>query len=187
MNIPAQPLVIDNALKIGGWMSEPELLFLAETASRSSNILEVGTFKGRSTKAMADNTSARITCVDPWDSGYQVYVNGNGEGATFYNGNDIDFSIFYSNLSRQIKSGQIRFFRKTFNKFSTNEKYDFIFIDALHDYENCLRDIKQALQYINKGIIAGHDYGPWPGVDKAVKEIFGSNYKVVDTIWYVNL
>lgn len=53
---------------------------------------------------------------------------------------------------------------------------DLIFIDADHGYEAVKMDIKVWTPIIKEGgIICGHDYGrpKWPGVKKAVDEIFG--------------
>jgi predicted O-methyltransferase YrrM len=51
---------------------------------------------------------------------------------------------------------------------------DFIFVDASHSYENALNDSKTALDIIYKkrGLILWHDYGGWPGVTKALNQIF---------------
>lgn len=57
---------LQNALKIGGWMEPNELEWIAEVASKSSNILELGSFLGRSTRVMCDNTSGFVTAVDLW-------------------------------------------------------------------------------------------------------------------------
>ena len=51
---------------------------------------------------------------------------------------------------------------------------DFIFIDAAHDYENVLNDIKSWYPKVKlgTGVIAGHDYTWGPEVKKAVHDFF---------------
>jgi predicted O-methyltransferase YrrM len=50
--------------------------------------------------------------------------------------------------------------------------FDFIFIDASHDYESCKRDIQDWFPKIKEGgYITGHDYHPNFGVKQAVDEI----------------
>jgi hypothetical protein len=53
-----------------------------------------------------------------------------------------------------------------------SHKVDFIYVDADHSYEWCMRDLKNSLKAVSKGgIIAGHDYHPNTfGVWNAVNE-----------------
>jgi len=66
---------------------------------------------------------------------------------------------------------------------------DFVFIDADHSYEHCIEDIRDWTPKVKSGgMVSGHDYGhlDFPGVEKAVREYFGDNFKLVnaDWIWY---
>jgi hypothetical protein len=55
-------------------MSIGELRFLAEHANKSKVIIEAGSYLGRSTRALADNTTwSCIHAVDPWDGVYEGY------------------------------------------------------------------------------------------------------------------
>ena len=67
-----------------------------------------------------------------------------------------------------------------------NEKLDFVFIDARHDYEGCLADIKAWKTKVKKGgLVMGHDYGNFnhPGVTKAVDEQFKKIELFDDNVW----
>jgi hypothetical protein len=69
-----------------------------------------------------------------------------------------------------------------------NEKLDFVFIDARHDYDGCLADIKAWKTIVKKdGLIMGHDYGNLnhPGVTKAVDEQFKKIELYDDNVWVV--
>lgn len=71
-----------------------------------------------------------------------------------------------------------------------DESLDFVFIDADHSYEECLRDITLWVPKVKKGgLISGHDYGDerFPGVIEAVHEFFGEeNIKTApDKVWYI--
>ena len=57
---------ITRALQIPGMMSEEELTYLAELASDREWIVEIGSWMGRSARAMADNTKGTVYCVDTW-------------------------------------------------------------------------------------------------------------------------
>lgn len=169
---------LDIAKNIQGWMSDGELHFLAETAAKSSGILEIGSYMGRSTRAIADNSSkyAIIDCVDPWD----FHISG-AISVTMQT-----YSLFRNNLHEHLNSGKVKPHRMTFEKFDPDYKYDFIFIDGDHHEKNVRHDIKKALEYLNpRGTLAGHDYHPiWPDVIKVVDEFF-PNKNVVETIWWI--
>jgi hypothetical protein len=63
---------------------------------------------------------------------------------------------------------------------------DMVFIDANHSYQSVKADI---LAWKDKAIrmVCGHDYdtNAWPGVVRAVDEIFGDKAKTFESIWYV--
>ena len=68
-----------------------------------------------------------------------------------------------------------------------DEHIDFVFIDADHGYEGCLRDIKAWAPKVRKGgRVIGHDIH-FPTVKQAVTEYFGENSWNVedDFIWWV--
>ena len=65
-----------------------------------------------------------------------------------------------------------------------DESLDAVFIDADHSYEAVKMDIQNWMPKVRKGgILAGHDYNSaWPGVIKAVNEIFLEAQKI-DSCW----
>jgi hypothetical protein len=69
--------------------------------------------------------------------------------------------------------------------------YDAGYVDAMHDYDNAKADMLALLPKIRKGgVIGGHDYCQelWPGVVRAVNEIFGGPDMVFqDTSWMVRV
>ena len=59
-----------------------------------------------------------------------------------------------------------------------------VFLDADHRYEAVKSDIEWS---VNSGakVICGHDFGAeWPGVERAVREIFGSNFSTSGSLWW---
>jgi len=174
---------IASALKITGWMTEQELYFLAESAAKSTLILEVGSYCGRSTRAMADNTRGIIHAIDPWDGKFQIY-----KGTLLENGDNIKYTIFFNNLLRYIESGQVQVNRMNFLDFKIIDPPNMIFIDAIHEYEAVKKDIYHAMSLMKKGLLCGHDYcDAWHGVIEAVNEIFGNKVNTCGTIWWVEL
>lgn len=173
---------ITRALSIRGWMSKPELLLLAEFASKHYNIIEVGSYCGRSARAIADSTKGRLLCVDPWDGMCQTYLT------TWHsNGYRIEFNEFMKNLSDHIASGKVKYAINRFENIWHPPNPDMIFLDAIHEYQAVKDDIHHARELMKHGLLCGHDFClAWEGVIRAVTEIF-PNVKHKETIWYVEL
>jgi predicted O-methyltransferase YrrM len=173
-------LRLEKASNVAGWMYEAELQFLAETAQKSKVIIEIGSYEGRSTRALADNSpdDARIYAVDPWN----FYITSSIKS------NDITFNQFYLNLYSYIKQGKVIPCRKTWKEYQPIEKADFIFIDGEHTYDAVRHDIYKALLWINEGgILAGHDYrADFPGIVKVIDEEF-PKFNLIDSIWWMQL
>ena len=178
----ASQIDISKALSLPGWMSERELVWLATQAQDCKFIVEFGSYCGRSTRALADNSSSNtvIYAVDPWDGKYFT-----DDGRELMDVNTYVMPLFLENLSDHINSGKVHP-RRMFSKSFTSFLIDMIFIDGDHRYNTVVSDIHAGLSMLRPGgIISGHDYGHpvWPGVKKAVDEILGITEKE-DTIWW---
>lgn len=172
---------ISKALSIGGWMSEPELLWLATQARSHKFIVEFGSLHGRSTRAMADNNDGKIWAVDPWAGDY-YQEDGNTIPISTY-----VMPYFIQNLKDHIDTGHVIPVRQFSYYFSSHCIMDMVFIDGDHRYETVVRDIKKADELLRKGgLICGHDYGHpnWPGVKQAVDELVGPVSIENSTIWW---
>lgn len=172
---------ISNAQQIKGWMSDVELTFLAQIARDSLYILEFGCYYGRSTCALADNTNGIVLAVDPWNG---IYYDNNNNPTSLIGPEA--FEEFHKNLKDHIEKEKVIVIKSYSDKFWSPLKFDFIFLDGDHRYEEVKKDIEIAKSFIRtNGIIAGHDYthSDWPGVKKAVDEILGP-ISLIDSIWY---
>jgi len=171
-------LSLKKAFEIEGWMSVRELSLLADIVKDRKIIIEIGTFHGKSARAMADNSidECKIHCVDPWN--YHIMWS----NKTFQDVGLTDFGRFYCNLGDHIKKGKVEFHMMEWKDYDPDFKADFIFIDGDHGILSVKYDIYKALAYLSPGgILAGHDYN-WPSVKHAVDSII-PNVKVEDTIW----
>jgi predicted O-methyltransferase YrrM len=175
---------LDKALKISGWMSEKELEFLAQLASTSALTVEVGAHRGRSTRAMADNTDGVIYVIDPWVKDYFY-----DDGRLVPERMDV-FPEFCDNLEDHIhlshKVVPIKKYSDEVLSDELPEKVNVFFIDGDHRYNQVMSDIKLAMR-MTSGIIAGHDYTHehWPGVREAVGNSF-ETINIVDSIWWTS-
>ncbi|QLE54861.1 class I SAM-dependent methyltransferase [Nostoc sp. TCL26-01] len=130
-------------------------------------IVEIGSFKGRSTVAMGYaciGTNRRIYAIDTWD------------------GNDSDFSErqFFEVWQENIKVNRLEEYIFPLRGFShdvlrnwyeltNNKTIDFIFIDGSHQYLDVLKDFEMSFPLVkNDGWIAFHDVVyTWPGSERA--------------------
>lgn len=65
---------------------------------------------------------------------------------------------------------------------------DFVFIDADHSYEECLRDIKLWYPKVRRGgLVCGDDYEhpDFPGVRRAVDEMFSEVEQPTENVWAI--
>ena len=171
---------IERALATCGWMTEGELTYLAHAASKSTSIAEIGSWKGRSTLALACNTPGNVYAVDTWEGTEQQgdelrqHEEGwlleefkrNVAGANniyIYQGNSVE-------IAQQMKERGI--------------VLDMVFIDAYHTYDAAKVDILAWRPLLcEEGILCGHDHSNnWPGIVQAVKELV-PQYRLVESIW----
>lgn len=171
---------LKRASNIRGWMGLNELEWLAKAAQESKVIVEFGSYLGRSTRALADNTDGIVYAFDPWT---HYYHDNDGNLINILDRNA--YAQFLDNLADHIDTGKVAHF-KTYSCDCWIRNADLVFIDGDHRYEHVMEDILLAQKMVNKGIIAGHDYdqSDWPGVKKAVDEVFGNGIERVDSIWY---
>lgn len=67
-------------------------------------------------------------------------------------------------------------------------QFHFVYIDAAHDYKSVKRDIAAWRGKVKRGgWLCGHDYGVFPGVKKAVDEIFPDAEIDSDFTWFVKI
>lgn len=147
------------------------------------NILEFGTFDGRTTCNIAANVPeyAHIITVDLKKNDMHTTkfpVEGITESDEHdergYIGKKIKrYQKHGSKLKNKIK--QLWMDTAAFPVDDYPQLFDFIFVDASHTYANVFNDTKTVMQCINKkGIILWHDYHGWPGVTQALDEYYNN-------------
>jgi glycosyltransferase involved in cell wall biosynthesis len=166
---------------IDGWTTPEELQFLAEIASSKRNIVEVGSWKGRSTKVLLDASEGFVHAVDHFEG---TDKEGDDWSGILAKEQDVKSEFIknvgeYHNLRLHEMPSE-----RAVELFSDGE-LDMVFIDGDHTYTGCKRDIEMWLPKIAKGgLICGHDYANgWDGVVRAVSDTVG-DVNVVGTIWY---
>jgi len=170
---------IARALACPGFMSEAELSYLARIAGKSRRIIEVGSWKGRSTIAFAENTSGIVWAVDSWD--------GRLQHDTEAPINRQVFNEFLHNTEGLTNIWPVPMESTAAAKLMREAGMlaDVVFIDGTHSYEAVKADILAWRPLLAcYGIFCGHDFADpnWSGVEKAVRELI-PKFSVIDHIW----
>jgi predicted O-methyltransferase YrrM len=169
--------------KVEGWFTFPNLYsYAVKNFGSGSKFIEIGSWLGQSATYMAveianSNKDIDFYCVDLWDSNKE-YEN---EPAVVQN---VFFETFIKNIEpvknfiKPIKSASL----DAALQFE-DEYFDFIFIDAAHDYENVKKDLQAWYPKLKKGgLFAGHDFEfTHMGVMRAVTEWSDLNSKIIGT------
>lgn len=174
--------------KISQWTTAAELAWLAEAASRSVHAGEVGSYKGKSAKAMAlgfNQGSGRglngfIACCD-----------------RFQDNTEPDFR---RNLREELQNGSVIILpmesaegaeRMRVSQRQGRWQFDLFFIDASHEKHDVLRDIELWAPLVRAGgILAFHDCFPGEsdnGISQALEEKYPDYHLVIDSIAAVRI
>lgn len=184
----ATGLKLDKAMACDGWMNNEELKWLATKANKHGTILEMGSWHGRSTRALGDNAKGIVYAIDTWNGSVAEPQN---HGSALMENGDHAFMEFCDNNIDLIESGKIVPIRMNSESAAkmlkkNGVKFSMIFIDGGHTYEEVKKDIEMWKDLLtDDGLFCGHDYNAWIGVNQAVDELI-TNPKIDwgTTIWY---
>ena len=167
-------------------MSDLELIWLAYQAYNATSICEVGSWRGRSTRALADNTKGTVVAIDTWEGS----ANELQQDVILQDKNpDWLLNEFLENMKDKTN---LRFYRMHSQEAALifpHEEFDFVFLDGSHEYKDIKNDIIMYKPLVKPGgILAGHDYRqPWDGVIQAVDELLPTATNPVDDIWSIRV
>ena len=169
----ATSVVMPEPIAKDGNVSLLELLVLARLVRerQPKHLFEIGTFDGRTTLALAMNSSdeSQVHTLDlpaatptalSIERSDRAFVEKSASGDRF-RGTDAERKI------TQLFGDSATF---DFSRY----RADFVFVDASHAYEYVLKDSESALELIgsSSGIVLWHDYGEWEGVTRALDELY---------------
>jgi hypothetical protein len=165
--------------KSSGNVTLGELAILAQAAAgcpAGSEIVEIGTFDGRTTINLALNAPAScpIFTLDlppgqptlfQLEAGERRYVEKPLPGARFR-----QCSPSLSNAARRIT--QLFADSATFDWSSHHGKAGLVFVDGSHAYDYARVDSMTAMRLVApNGAVLWHDYGVWEGVTRALEDL----------------
>lgn len=153
---------ITRALAIPGFMTPKELTWLAEQAATHSLIVEVGSYLGRSTRALGDHTLGQVLAIDDWKGPRDVECDKKNL-----------LKQFYGNLKDLIEAKKVSYHRWDHRDMpDVALKPDMVFFDGSHEYEDVKQDILFWSGRLSPGgLLCGHDIREFPGVTRAVHEL----------------
>ena len=157
---------------------EEALLAVIETHCKGQDpIIEFGTLFGTTTLliAGAKEPGQRLITLD--DFSWNPFMMPNKDHERFTR----------RCLRYVIDNTSVELVNDDINLFKSNWKGGapaLVFLDADHRYEAVKSDIEWSVARGAK-VICGHDFGAeWPGVERAVREIFGSNFSTSGSLWW---
>jgi hypothetical protein len=181
---------IERALKTPGWMSENELSYIADLASRHSCIVEVGSWRGRSAVAWAQNTSGVVYCIDVWaNDAYGISFP--EDPPDLHQREEWLLTEFHKNIIGILNIVPIRTYSVKGAGIikAMGLRPDVIFLDADHSYPSVMGDMDAWTPLLaDGGVLCGHDYGygGWPDV-KTVVDARVPKFRLIDTLWTTEL
>lgn len=167
---------------IEGWMKFDEIQFLYNESKKHDVIVEVGSWCGRSISAIASGCkNGKVYAVDTFEGSVDV------RDSTNYLAKQMDVYKIFKENTKQFNN--ITVIRKT----SVEAAKDFedgsislLFLDAGHDFDSVVADIKSWRKKVKSGgILCGHDWmeGTWQSVISAVRQELGEPHEIYNTIW----
>jgi predicted O-methyltransferase YrrM len=160
--------VIERALTIEGWMSAEELTWLAEQAGSATKIAEIGSWRGRSTAALSDNTTGTVWAIDTWEGSPETDFDPDFKAG----GPEWLYGEFTKSMRENVKPVRLSSVEAAYMFEAIEDRFDLIFIDGAHDYASVVADISAWRPLLAEGgTLCGHDYWPGSDVRKAVDEL----------------
>jgi hypothetical protein len=178
----ARPIVVAQPRRQQGDVNLAELAVLATAAASvasGSEIIEIGTFDGRTTLNLTLNSPPHLAVFTldlPPDAapkfalapGERAFVEKPRSGRHF-----IEATGEWAAPAARIT--QLFGDSATFDWSAHRGRAGLVFVDGSHAYDYVIADTDTALSLIaQKGVVIWHDYGVWEGVTRALEEIEAS-------------
>ncbi len=182
--------------EIDGWLTTKEAIALfriAKRLKRKCTIVEIGTWKGKSTFVLAKGLGSKgeIICIDPFDATAPF----DKASEKTYKSKTSKTSLFLQFKRKMVKLkvwNKITPFKGYSSEYNSKRAIDFLFIDGDHSKKGCMFDFAKFSPLIKKGGFIGfHDYnenrkkfGVTQTVDLCVAD--NNEYKYVglyDSLW----
>jgi hypothetical protein len=157
--------------------------YAVQQAPSKAHFVEVGAWKGRSTAFMAveiinSGKDIRFDAIDTFTGSEELMNDSDVVNRTL-------FETFQANMSpvRGYYNPVVAESTAAANLYSDNS-IDFVFIDAAHDYDSVVADIKAWYPKVKPGgMLSGHDYPHLP-VRRAVADQLATPISTQGACWF---
>ena len=180
-----------------GWGFESPIFDHVVDRYRPHIIVEVGTWKGASANRMAgllkkrNFFDAQIVCIDTWLGSVENWRAGHVASVPMKWGrpelyNQFIANVLFSNNADMIVPFPVNSLAAARFLAEKGLSADAIYIDAGHDYEDALSDLRAYWKLVRPGgVIFGDDYIlGWIGVVRAVHDFAEEHELAIDTSFY---
>ena len=200
--------VHENSDPIEGWMDEGFGDVIDKIIGENEGFIdacEVGSWLGKSADCIAQRLKGRgrLMCVDSWLGAPEFWTRiglmdrTRGVALKKKNGYPMIFFDFVKNMKQRGHESIVAPFPLSSQAAAEVLKaygatFDFIYIDASHEYESVISDIRAYAKLLKPGgCLVGDDYMTnWPGVIKAVDEFaneLGVAVEVSGVVWKIKM
>lgn len=152
--------------------SRVEMLDMIEVQGK--DCAEIGVYEGEFARHIIAKNPNKLYIVDPWvNQPIEIYPNDD-----YANKSNQDFEIMFQKVNNEFSKYKnaiiVRDFSMNFVQKVPYESLDFVYIDAIHTFENTFCNIILWSQKVKKGgWICGHDY-----TGNNIKAFLGVQYAV---------
>jgi len=176
---------------VEGWFNYPDMFaYAVKNAPDEGHFVEIGTWKGQSSAFLTveiinSGKNIKLDCIDNFTGSViepgQMLDKDNQEGRLL--------EVFKNNMKpvEGLYTAIQGDSAETASLYE-DESLDFVFIDASHDYDSILKDIKAWFPKVKiGGFLGGHDFAaPYPGIQKAVTDLLKNERVGVtpSTCWF---
>ena len=160
---------------------EKALLVLASALKPHSTIVEIGSFKGRSTACFAlGSRSAKIFAIDTFEGNSKDFT----EGVQFTGSNFYKEFIYNINTVRAASRVRPLVGLSSQIGLTWNKQIDLLFVDGSHIYEYVKKDFELFFPWVKPGgLVLFHDVDPaFPGVKKAWNTLVKNNLSALSNV-----